>query len=355
MVKKNVLFITFNGIKDAPFGGPKGSIRNFESLKNIANVFPYQIQKHSNFKSTLSLIQGNLPPLLNSDIAELKDIIKRENIDYIFYDSSLMGKIQMILNLPNVIFCHNCEKDYLEVRFENNNTIKKNIYKPYIFENESEAVKLANCVCTFTKRDSQTLYKYYGRYADIIIPLSIKDYLDESKKTDYQISSKCLLLGPAGTANNEAFTWFIKNVSPYLTCQTVIAGKGMEALKPYESDKVKVIGFVESLQDIYASVDCVAIPLLSGGGMKVKTAEALMYGKYVFGTDEAFIGYNSLYHNEEAGKLCKSADDFIQEINKYMVSDHSSFNVPSREEYLNNYSIDATMPFFEQIIKKLKI
>ena len=354
MTKKRILFVTFNGIVDAPFGGAKVSIRNYESLNKVAEVFPYQIQKHSNIKSTISLIQGYLPPILNSDIDKIKNIIKREEVDFIFYDSSLMGEIQKEINLPNVIFCHNCEKDYFEVRFGKENSLKKSIYKSHILDNEMEAVKRANCICALTERDSQSLFGYYNRCPDVIIPLSIKDYFNELKKDEYKCSSSCLLFGPAGMANNEAFTWFIKNVSPYLNCHTVIAGKGMETLKPNGSDKVEVIGFVESPQDLYASVDCVAIPLLSGGGMKVKTAEALMYGKYVFGTDEAFIGYDSLFNDEKAGKLCNSADDFIREINAFMSKGHKSFNYASRKEYLNHYSIKATQHLFDQVIAKME-
>lgn len=33
------------------------------------------------------------------------------------------------------------------------------------------------------------------------------------------------------------------------------------------------------------------MPIFSGSGMKVKTAEALMYGKFLIGTKEAFEGY----------------------------------------------------------------
>jgi len=35
----------------------------------------------------------------------------------------------------------------------------------------------------------------------------------------------------------------------------------------------------------------VILPIISGSGMKTKTAEALMYGKSIIGIKEAFEGY----------------------------------------------------------------
>lgn len=42
--------------------------------------------------------------------------------------------------------------------------------------------------------------------------------------------------------------------------------------------------------------------------MKTKTAEALMYGKTIIGTKEAFEGY---VLDEKAMKLCSNAQEFI--------------------------------------------
>ncbi len=109
-------------------------------------------------------------------------------------------------------------------------------------------------------------------------------------------SQYCLLLGPLVTANEETFTWFRENVSPHIKCQTIIAGKEFEKYKEeWSNENVKVIGYVEDLAKLYRNACCAAIPLFSGEGMKIKTGEALMYGKYIFGTDEDFVGYDVEY------------------------------------------------------------
>ena len=44
--------------------------------------------------------------------------------------------------------------------------------------------------------------------------------------------------------------------------------------------------------------------------MKTKVAEALMFGKKIVGTPEAFSGYEDIA--ERAGWVCSTADEFVQ-------------------------------------------
>lgn len=51
-----------------------------------------------------------------------------------------------------------------------------------------------------------------------------------------------------------------------------------------------LLGVVDRLQDFYHAVDCVVNPMIGGTGLKIKTVEALAYGKSVIGTVDAFVG-----------------------------------------------------------------
>ena len=57
---------------------------------------------------------------------------------------------------------------------------------------------------------------------------------------------------------------------------------------------------------LYTSV---IMPIFMGGGMKVKTAEALMNGKTIFGSKEAFEGYD--LEDISGLYLCEDKDAFI--------------------------------------------
>ena len=67
----------------------------------------------------------------------------------------------------------------------------------------------------------------------------------------------------------------------------------MEKLRPLidNSKNVEIHDSVDDLSVFYERANIVVCPLFYGGGMKVKVAEALMYGKKIIGTELAFFGY----------------------------------------------------------------
>ena len=158
-----------------------------------------------------------------------------------------------------------------------------------------------------------------------------------------------MLLGALCEANLEGYSWFVENVSPFLSCKTEIVGKGFEMYKDqWDNTKVSVRGYVENLDVIYANASCVAIPLFSGAGMKVKTVEALMYGKTIFGTMEAFSGFE-----KNCGYLCVDASDFITGINHYISESKSKFNKTARKIYEEHYSLECGKKKFEDLVNTI--
>ena len=114
---------------------------------------------------------------------------------------------------------------------------------------------------------------------------------------------------------------------------------------------MEVLGYVDDIAQLYADAACVAIPLLSGGGMKIKTAEALMFGKHIFGTDEAFVGYELEY--EKVGGKCNSAQEFIEKINAFLEQDTGGFYAYSRQIFEEKYSQQAVEGILASITVKV--
>ena len=107
----------------------------------------------------------------------------------------------------------------------------------------------------------------------------------------------------------------------------------MEHLKFLETSNVKVIGTVDNLDELYIKAEAVVIPIFSGGGMKVKTAEAMMYGKKIYGTEEALTGYD--IQNMDYIIECNTAEQFIENIN--MNSGNDYYHSEVRERFLEKY------------------
>jgi len=342
-----ILFITCNGVEDAAFGGAKASIRNYELLKRFAEVDVLTVRKKSSLASAISALEGYFPPVGRRDLCAVRDRI--EGYDCVFFDGSHFGNIVRDVSrrgVRSICFFHNCEYDYIEVRFGRKASLKKSIYRRLIAKQEGLAARYAGRNLAFTKRDAERISGLYSVEMPVIVPLSLKDVYEEREPGGER---ECLLFGPLGQANEEAFGWFVKEVSPGLHCRTRVAGKGFEVHREdWGSDKVTVQGYVEDIAQLYADACCVAIPLWSGGGMKIKTAEALMFGKNIFGTDEAFVGYE--LDCESIGGKCGCAREFIDKINGFLEGQRAYYNADARRIYEEKYSLGASERVFAEIL-----
>lgn len=352
----NILFVSCNGIEDAAFGGPKGSIRNYKALQKYGTVIPIHIAKESNFQSATSLFEGYYPPVSNKYLRDIKQIIRDKSIDLVFFDQSLYGKLVSEVNnlgCVTIVFCHNCEADFNNVRFSNSkNKIKKYLYSKAIKSNERTAVQSANKIAVFSKRDAERIFELYGVRASSIIPLGAEDKCTAIDNNNNSRSENyCLLLSPAYLANVQGVRWFVTNIAKHLKCKTVIAGKGFEKFQnEFQLPNITVYGFVDDIRPLYQNAKVVAIPQLVGGGMKVKTIEAMMFGKNIVGTTEAFAGFDIDINS--FGKICDKPEDFADAINDFYLHGEA-FNKNSRIAYEENYSLEASAKEFDYLMEDI--
>jgi glycosyltransferase involved in cell wall biosynthesis len=124
---------------------------------------------------------------------------------------------------------------------------------------------------------------------------------------------------------------------PYVSAEISIVGSNFEKLTERLSrSNVKVIGTVDDLSAYYHNAHAVISPILFGAGMKVKIAEALMYGKPVFATDEALEGYD--VEGLENVYRCNTAQEFIDAINTYIDNPpYIAFDENIRARFLEKY------------------
>lgn len=346
-----ILFVTGN--MDESHGGGQASQRNYHALETFSEVDVYQIIKKSTAHTLFSIIEGIYPPCSRTDVRKLRKIMEKKKYDIVFVDRAFFGlvvKEAKKCGMRVAVFFHNCEHDYNMVRFADRRTLKSVIYQYLVDKAEKQTVMYSDYKMVFTERDRGRIENLYSTKVDAVVPIGMIDRFDDRSKLSEDNNERyCLLFGPCLTANKTGYEWFVKNVSPKLNCKTLVAGKGFERyIKEWETDKVQVKGFVANINILYNKAACVAIPLFSGGGMKIKTSEALMFGKYIFGTEEAFIGYDLEY--DTIGALCSTADEFIQSINMLLGSKMDFFNTDARQIFLDKYEMSCGAKIFKQIL-----
>lgn len=336
-------------------GGTVCSNRNRESLEKIFNkVIEYRIidkvGKRKIYSKIEQLLFGYMGGIDQIDKNNITQIIKQNQCNHIFIDSSLLGYLSKYIKgkFPNIeitCFFHNFEYNYIKATCKG---IKRNLYMRWAFKNEKMACKYSTHIITLNNRDAVLISKYYKRVPDLCIPISIPDKYQEHKDKLLGEQTYMLFIGSYFPPNINGITWFINNVLPFINNKLIIVGKDMDKLYIPEITKAKIHIYsnVPDLTPFYNNAKFMIMPIFSGSGMKVKTAEALMYGKFIIGTQEAFEGYDI---SEQEGIICNNANEFIKSINEF--SERSNFNKHSRNLYLNKYSFESTLHSFIALYK----
>ena len=342
-------------------GGSVISKRNMELCRDTfgkENVLEFSITKGGGIHSLVRLIKGNMEGLNPKIRKKIIEKIISDKINYIFIDTSIYGLLAKHIKkqcpaVKIIVFFHNVECMYFKELIKATGKKRHYITLNAVEKNEKVAIEFADYIITLNERDSQLLRNYFGRGADFALPTSFHDKFDENKliANDNDLSKiKLLFVGSLFFANEEGVRWFVKEVMPALDKKYVlyIVGKNFEQLEDQlKGDNVKVIGSVDKLDDWYYAADAVISPIFSGGGMKTKIAEALMYGKPIFGTHEAFAGYDLNF--EKIGGLCNNKEEFISSITKYNYP-NIKFNKYSRCVFMENYNTDRMI---NEFLKKI--
>ncbi|ARR45726.1 hypothetical protein CAY59_16015 [Vibrio campbellii] len=322
-------------------------------------VFEYQGYqgRYSSLYNLLTLKHNHLSSKIEHEFLKIVD-----DFDLVFIDDSNFGRLNRLCaqkNIKNVSFFHNIRRD-----------LSKKWLKYYGFKflpsylstlfNESCAVKFSDITITLNERDASLYQKYYKAQPTTILPVQIKDSVSHKDVASHNTSEEIkkrenkeiLFVGADYYPNVEGIKWFIEDVLPALPNSTLkIVGFGMEKYKAQFEEagqgKVDVVGTVDDLGLYYESASIIILPIFEGGGMKVKTAEALMYGSIVVGTKESFVGYEVTNDMFESN----SKDEFLENIHKaYNLSEENNgFSKLNRDVYNRNHDFSKGLERIKEV------
>lgn len=333
-------------------GGTVCSERNLQSLKDIygvKSICEYKVYGKEGISwmacKVRLLFQSIMLDVTDQDVLNIDNIINKEHIESVFLDSSLFGVLAKYLKtkylkVTIVSFFHNCE---YKLMGEMSSGVKAYFNKRAAFINESLACQYSDKVVVLNDRDKSVISSLYFREADYVIPISLRDnYIYSGTKT-HDGKLKALFIGSYFYPNIHGVKWFVSNVLPKVNIHLTIVGNNMDklVLKEKQAD-ISIYSGVKDLSVFYENADFVIMPIFKGSGMKVKTAEALMYGKLIISTPEAVEGYEVDSH---FAKICTNSNEFIDHILQ-LSSKECGYNSAARQKYLECYSYSATLPLF---------
>jgi polysaccharide biosynthesis protein PslH len=354
------LFISSRDVNLKSQGAPQCTNRNYLTFcelfgKENVIVFDVDEQIKGSWKlkifKRLNILRGYYWGLSNGKINHIKQVAS--SCELVFIDSSLYGIVAFHLKKSNYtgkIICHFHNVEYF-LRIEKAKRNPFSIWEVFVvLRNERAAIGFSDQIIALNQRDSSELAKLYGSSISTrIIPISMLD--SHPGHSEGLISSPPTLLffGSSHYANIHGIRWFIKNVLDKVDVKLQVVGNGMEVLRnEFEGPKLEILGFVPDLSKIIIDADIIISPVFKGSGMKVKTCEALMYGKNIIGTRESFEGYE--VDPALAGAQCDTVDQFINTLNSSGLNKLSRYNAYTRKCFEEKYSFHATLRQFKEII-----
>ncbi len=352
----NVLYISHIEDLTIKRGSSQIENRNRESIKRLqGREFEAIFDKYK-----ISFLDNLFLRSTPTIISRISHKLDTQLYTHIFFSHPYFGRVAEYIKkkYPNIIiitFFHDVVYDLMLVKkrlLGMNRGLRGFLAIKSIKDIERKGCRYSDIVITLNSRDAKRIEELYNRSVDYIIPSSLDDMFDNLKATKSNGEDiNYLFIGANFYANIEGLQWFISKVMPHIAGVLHIVGVDMNNVKfnDLDNDRVKISGYVEDLSHYYYNADIVISPILSGTGMKTKTAEAMMYGKRIVGTRESFEGYNI---DDDNIYECNSAKEFIDTLNMLSSEDKiSRFNQSVRDIYLKNYSQKQALELFREVFK----
>jgi polysaccharide biosynthesis protein PslH len=273
-----------------------------------------------------------------------------ENYDSIIIEHAQIGWIEAYIQDKSqiILLTQNVEHEMYEEQFQRvSNLISKLLYKRearLMKLQEARLTSLCQQIWTLTDHDNKSFSRLgnVNRIRTFGIAPSFSKFRDKTVE-------KCFDIGILGSwtwkPNIEGLKWFIKNVYPALPVNFSIhvAGKDADWLNG-KYPNIHYCGVVPDAQEFMAQAKVVAIPTLSGGGIQIKTLDAIASGSLIVATPIALRG---ITHPPSTVKVAETPQEFanliISAVNSKFMSttcdDAKNWYCSRHEKFLNDVAI----------------
>jgi len=322
---------------------------------DVLELDPWRI---SGTSSIYSALHGYIDGLSDPFIQRACEQVREGGHNQIFIDGSNLGRLAAEVKqaLPSVhvyTFFHNIEARFFWGAVRRRPSVHALGVMVANYSAERMAVRASGTLITLSKRDSDLMTRLYGRAATAISPMALRDKLPAGSIEEVRSPKKkryLLFVGGAFYANRLGIEWFVHNVVPHIQVKTCVVGFGLDDYREaFEGNpKVEIVGGVDNLADWYRDAYAVIAPIFDGSGMKTKVAEALMFGKKIIGTPEAFSGYEA--DIDLAGWCCRTDREFADVINR--IQEAPAFDAELRHIYESKYSYKSKLSQLYTILSR---
>ncbi|MBW4442985.1 MAG: glycosyltransferase [Plectolyngbya sp. WJT66-NPBG17] len=225
-------------------------------------------------------------------IQQVQSLLNTQSYDAIVIDHSQVGWLLDVIDHPKIILvAHNLEHEIYRQHYQRSqNRLAKWVYRREAALVEAREARLASSateVWALTQHDANYFAKF-TKARTLNLPSGFVKMHDEPITKTFDIG----IIGSwSWKPNEEGLRWFLQTVYPHLPQSLTIhvAGRGADWLMD-SYPNIRYRGFVGDSQEFMMQARVMAIPVLSGGGIQIKTLDAIASGTCIVSTTTSLRG-----------------------------------------------------------------
>ena len=330
-------------------------LKPVDAFINLFSSQSYHISRYVDTSFTAQLIE-----LLQQNEY---DIVQLETL----YLASYTDIIRTYSKAKIVMRSHNVEHEIWDRVAENTSNIVKKSYLKILTKRlktfEIDKLNSYDALLAITNRD-MILHQQMGfKKQSIAVPIGIDTAMYAQKSKPFQSKITMGFIGSLDWQPNiEGLQWFLKAVWPTILEQFQhielhIAGRNTpDWIAALSMERIVIHGDVPNAQDFINAHNIMIVPLLSGGGMRVKIIEGMALGRVIITTSIGIEGIDAIHKNQVL--IANETQDFVDAIS-YCYAQNENLNIMGQkaQQYVQeNYDSSGigkkVMNFYDELCEK---
>ena len=324
-------------------------VKAFDAFKNLFSSKSYNVQRFYS-KAFENLIMKTV-------IASNFDVILLESL----YVSSYVAAIRACSSAKIVFRAHNIESELWQRNATDQKGVKKlyvNLLVKKLVNYEKGTLNSFDGIAAITFNDKKLLQDMGCHIPIEVFPFGVN--MSDYELKENHPGKKVFHIGSMDwTPNQKGIKWFLKDVwinviKEFPTAELNLAGRQMpDWIRSEEATNLNVLGKVESAIDFINENNIMVVPLLTGGGMRVKIIEGMALGKIVIATSIAAEGIN--YSDKKNIVITDTPQEMTDAIVFYLKNEHKQIEIGKKarelmvQDYDNKNIVANLLSFFKKI------